>query len=271
MLARKQIRSFRRGRVNTAKEVRRQLRIRTNLEKLYYRRINSLLRKWINVRVGIFKEYGIFEAEVATRALLEELEPITFAHYRRVFRTIINSNNETYDLGTKDEEIFIMGRSVDFEALVTTYFATRRIIFSGLSQRLTNRILRIIEQGRADNLTLPQIAKNISEQVPNIARSRAALISRTETHNAASHANHVYHRAVVEDLGITMNKRWVATGDARTRASHSIASGQTVHMDEKFIVGGVPMDFAGDPAGGASNVVNCRCVIVYADEDDLLE
>jgi len=29
------------------------------------------------------------------------------------------------------------------------------------------------------------------------------------------------------------------------------------------------MDYAGDPKGGAANVVNCRCVIVYADERDM--
>jgi len=29
------------------------------------------------------------------------------------------------------------------------------------------------------------------------------------------------------------------------------------------------MGFAGDSRGGAKNVINCRCVIVYADERDL--
>ena len=36
------------------------------------------------------------------------------------------------------------------------------------------------------------------------------------------------------------------------------------------IVGGTEMDFAGDSAGGAKNVVNCRCVIIYADEQDIV-
>ena len=41
-------------------------------------------------------------------------------------------------------------------------------------------------------------------------------------------------------------------------------------MDEKFNVGGAEMDFTGDPAGGAKNVINCRCVIIYADERDIV-
>ena len=128
MLAQKQIRTFRRGRVNSRKEVAKQLRIRTNLERLYFKRLNALFRRFINVRVGLYKEYGIYDAEVSQRALAEELLPTTLAHYRRVFKTIINSANEEYDRGTKEEEIFVMGRSVDFENLVNEYFATREII-----------------------------------------------------------------------------------------------------------------------------------------------
>ena len=66
-----------------------------------------------------------------------------------------------------------------------------------------------------------------------------------------------------------MLKKWVATNDARTRTAHAQANGQTVDMSEDFTVGGVPMGFAGDSKGGAKNVINCRCVIVYADERDM--
>ena len=271
MLAQKQIRTFRRGRVNARREVARQLRIRTNLEKQYYRKLNSLFRRFVNVRTGLYKEYGIYEIGVAQRALDEELQPITLAHYRRVFRTIYDSNNEIYDRGTKDEEIFVMGRSLDFEKLVNDYFRTRTLILAGISARIALRIDTIIRQGRADNMTLPQIAREITSKVIPLTRSRAALIARTETHNAASFASHMYHNQVRNDLGIKMLKRWTATNDARTRSAHSIANGQTVDMDEKFTVGGTQMEFAGDPAGGAKNTVNCRCVIIYVDEDDIVE
>ena len=125
------------------------------------------------------------------------------------------------------------------------------------------------QKGRADNLTLPQIAKLVSDKFLPISRSRAALIARTETHNAASFANHAYHATVEKDLGVKMLKKWVATNDGRTRPAHSAANGQIVDMAEDFIVGGATMGFAGDSKGGAANVVNCRCVIVYADERDM--
>lgn len=271
MLLQKQIRSFRRGRVNARKEVAKQLRIRTNLERLYFKRLNALFRKFVIVRAGLYKEFGIYDTDIAQRALAEELEPTTLAHYRRVFRTIINDANEEYTRGTKDEEIFIMGRSVDFEKLVNDYFITRTLILAGISAKIARRIDVIIKNGRAENMTLSQIAKDISDKVIPISRSRAALIARTETHNAASFASHAYHDQVRKDLGLKMLKRWTATNDARTRSTHSIANGQTVDMDEKFIVGGTQMSYAGDPEGGASNTVNCRCVILYVDEEDIID
>jgi uncharacterized protein with gpF-like domain len=72
------------------------------------------------------------------------------------------------------------------------------------------------------------------------------------------------------DLGINMMKKWVATGDDRTRSSHAEANGQVRAMEEKFDIGGTQMEHAGDPAGGAKNNVNCRCVIVYADAEDIV-
>ena len=67
-----------------------------------------------------------------------------------------------------------------------------------------------------------------------------------------------------------MIKRWASTNDGRTRSHHSAANGQQRPMNEDFIVGGAPMAYAGDPKGGARNVINCRCVIIYADEQDVV-
>ena len=66
----------------------------------------------------------------------------------------------------------------------------------------------------------------------------------------------------------TMIKRWVSNADERTRPSHALANGQEVGIDDDFIIGGKKMSYAGDPKGGASEVINCRCVIVYTEPDD---
>jgi len=265
----KRLRDFRQGRVNVRSEQRRQLALRNNLERRFSKRLNTLFRKFVRVQMFLFSEYGIYERENAVRILNEDFFPLMLSQYKRVFQAIYKMNENKYKNNYK-QEAYVFDRSVDIENLVAQYFNTRQLILTGISFHLADRISKTIEQGRADNLTLPQIAKLVTEKFLPIGISRANLIARTETHNAASFANHSYHNTLQQDLGITMVKRWSATNDARTRTAHAEANGQTVLMDEDFEVGGAPMGYAGDPRGGAKNVINCRCVIIYADEQDIV-
>ena len=266
----KQFRSITRGRISAQREARRQQAIRNNLERNVYRKLTSLFRRFVRTKAYLYREYGVFELNTAIQDLNEELLPVMSQHYRRIFRTVYSAANEIHERGTKEDEVFVLGTSIDFEALVAAYYTGRTLVLSGVSQRIAKRVNRIITDGRTENLTLDQIARNISTQVVPITRARAATIARTETHNAASYANHTYYEKVQENLGLSMVKQWVATNDSRTRAAHSVANGQQRPMNEDFIVGGAAMGYAGDPKGGAKNVINCRCVIVYADEQDIV-
>ena len=266
---RKKFNTFRQGRINVRKEARKQLVLRNNLEKRFYRQLSSLFKKFLSVQMYLYKQYGLYEPQIAEQTLNEDMFPIIHAHYKRVFKVMFEYNESKYNLNKKQDEAFVFGRSIDFENLVEQYFNTRQLVLAGISMRLATRISSVIEQGRADDLTLAQITKLVSDKFLPISRSRSALIARTETHNAASFASNAYFKTVEEDLGTKMLKKWVATNDKRTRSAHALANGQIVDMNEDFMVGGVPMEYAGDPKGGASNVINCRCVIIYADERDM--
>lgn len=58
-------------------------------------------------------------------------------------------------------------------------------------------------------------------------------------------------------------KRWNTIMDGRERPTHAIANGQTVPIDEPFIVGGYRMMFPRDVTYGAParEIMNCRCSI----------
>jgi len=267
-LNKKRFNTFRQRSISNRAETRRQLALRNNLEKRFFKRLNTLFRKFLNTQLYTYREFGIYDDGVATQSLNEDFMPLILTHYRRIFQVVYKANEDKY-FNNQKQEALVFGRSTDFEELVQNYFNTRQLVLAGITTRMANRISRLIEQGRADNLTLTEIAKLVSSKFLPISRSRAALIARTETHNAASFANHSYHQKVEADLGIKMLKKWVATNDGRTRSSHVSANGQVVDMNEDFTVGGMPMGYAGDPKGGAANVINCRCVIIYADERDL--
>ena len=112
------------------------------------------------------------------------------------------------------------------------------------------------------------IAKAINQRMsPKFTRARASTIARTETHTASSFA--IQKQA--ENFEVpSMRKRWVTTTDDRSRGTHLAVNGTEVGIDEDFIVGGKKMKYAGDPRGGASEVINCRCVIVYIEPEDII-
>jgi uncharacterized protein with gpF-like domain len=265
----KQISRFRRGRISAQKELRKQLRIRNNLERQLFKRLTSLFGKFINTRAYLYKEFGQFEIAIASRDLELELTPILLQHYRKVFKAIFEENNKANILEQKDD-VLVFERNKDLEPFLEEYFRTRNLILVGITNNIAKRIDRVIRRGRRVGLTLPEIAANI-EKIRSLARPRAATIARTETHNAAGHAHHRYYQEVEKDYGAKLKKKWVATSDGRTRSSHAAMNLQEpIDMNDTFLVGGTRMKHTGDPDGGPANNVNCRCVIIYVDEQDVV-
>lgn len=64
--------------------------------------------------------------------------------------------------------------------------------------------------------------------------------------------------------GVSVERTWTATMDARTRPEHAAADGQTVDLHDTFNVGGESLLYPGDPNGSAGNTIGCRCQISYA-------
>lgn len=101
-------------------------------------------------------------------------------------------------------------------------------------------------------------------------RWKARRIARTEAHGAVNAGQLAAARQNQDETGDRYFKRWVATEDPRTRASHRVADGQSVPLDEKFRVGGFMLDFPGDPIVIAPHeVINCRCTMMMWHPDAL--
>lgn len=130
---------------------------------------------------------------------------------------------------------------------------------AGISETTRALVNDIITAGLQENLSLDDIAKEIQSTIGGPeAASRALIIARTESHSAVQAGA---MEAAQED-GMKY-KEWIATNDERTRDSHRDAHGQVVSIDEPFDVGGVQLDYPGDPSGPPEEVINCRCVVRY--------
>lgn len=67
---------------------------------------------------------------------------------------------------------------------------------------------------------------------------------------------------VMAGAGHRYFKQWWTTRDTKVRDAHRRAHGQTMLFGQKFTVGGVPMDFPGDPTAPSDLITNCRCSVL---------
>lgn len=126
-----------------------------------------------------------------------------------------------------------------------------------------DNINSLITEGIDEGLGAAEIAGNIRSLAGEFTRARALTIAVTETHNASMFSLQETALADSAATGLVLQKQWAAVEDSRTREAHAAADGQTVDLDEDFIVGGEKMAYPGDPVASAGNVINCRCTLIY--------
>ena len=124
----------------------------------------------------------------------------------------------------------------------------------------TRQVKEAITQGIIQGKSYPAVSREVKERL-DISATKAQRIVRTEAHRAREEGKlaSLEHAA---KQGLNIKKRWVSAMDSRVRDEHGAADGQIVDMEESFVVGGEELEYPGDPAGSAENVINCRCTMI---------
>ena len=127
--------------------------------------------------------------------------------------------------------------------------------------RIINDVLsQTVSEGLGAYETATRIRKGLIEEGIKYNQWRALRIARTEIMTASNIGSMEGAKATGEAL----EKFWIATYDSRTRDTHlAVESQNPKMMNETFQVGMYNMQHPGDPAGGAEEVINCRCTIAY--------
>lgn len=136
---------------------------------------------------------------------------------------------------------------------------TSEAIARGELQRWNKRqIQSVMMQSILQGESIPKIAKRLADTVGERNMKSAIRDARTMT-TSAQNAGRLdsYYRA--KEMGIEMQKEWMATHDSRTRHSHRDIDGQVVPVDQEF---GNGLMFPADPDGPPEEVYNCRCTLV---------
>lgn len=120
-------------------------------------------------------------------------------------------------------------------------------------------VRNVLADALANGYGVNEVIRNIQKEMTFISEYRAERIARTEIVRAS---NIAANRGALA-TGLDLVKKWDAFIDNRTRDSHIAANGQERGMSQLFDVGSRQMKYPGDPAGGASETINCRCSVQY--------
>lgn len=185
------------------------------------------------------------------------------------FRTVSGYLEQCYEEGFIGTMFDLQGQGIplcfplDQEAMVRAVQLDSKIsngLYSRLGEdvsMLKRKISAQVSRGIATGMSWQQMAQQLAGTT-NIGFNNAVRITRTEGHRIQVQGTmDACYKA--KEKGADVVKQWDATLDSSTRESHAAVDGEIRELDEKFSNG---LMFPGDPAGGAAEVVNCRCALL---------
>ncbi len=196
-------------------------------------------------------------------AYREKLNTILNDHYETVithFGQMVIRQIKSIKIETKAARRTFTGAMLEW---VRTEALRKATMISGTdSDLIRNAIQNGIDEGEG----IEAIGRSI-RKVSAMTTARAAVIARTETHNAAGFGSIETARNAETEFGVQLLKVWLPTLDARTREDHrAMENKDPIPLGEKFQVGADNMDRPGDPSANPENVINCRCAIAYEEK-----
>lgn len=129
-----------------------------------------------------------------------------------------------------------------------------------VSDAVVDGVGQAVAGGFSDSETIQQIADRIDEVYKFAVEGRSERIARTEVISAAN-------AGALDGMDKTgvQKKSWLSSRDGKVRDSHqALEEVGPVGIREPFVspVTGEKLQFPGDPAAPADEIVNCRCTVL---------
>ena len=242
-------------------------------------KIDALLNEWDDLGE---KEKSILQSQIYQRkyqqALQKQISDIIDNMNNKQYATVSEYLTDCYENGFASAMYSLHKQGVpiimplDQKAAVKGAKLDSKVskkLYGSYVAELKKRIRSEVSRGVATSLPYKDIARNLNMQT-NIGLNRAMRIARTEGHHVQVSSSYETSQRAKEN-GADVLKQWSAALDGRTRESHARVDGEIRELDEKFSNG---LKYPGDSAGGAAEVVNCRCALLQRakwalDEDEL--
>ena len=196
------------------------------------------------------------------------LRGILADHYRKVILAAAKNARKQIKSAKGDRRFEIKQSSTLFERLIEEWMQSQGLKRArSIAETDRDAVLKAINEGLEEQEGTAAISRRI-RKASQLTPFRAAMIARTETHNAATFASKESAADAERELEVRLVKFWLPTRDDRTRPEHLAMTGHPpIPLDALFDVGGEPMDRPGDPAGSAENTIACRCALAYQEAE----
>ncbi|WP_019061705.1 phage minor head protein [Streptomyces prunicolor] len=160
-------------------------------------------------------------------------------------------------------------RGDDLPASLGSYVTDTEHLLRAVGDRLTAAAVAELAAGRDAGEDIDQLRTRLrglfSRAGAELGETREERIARTESTRAWNAST----LAAAQDLTSPdrpLVKQWLTRRDTKVRDTHKDVNGQLRLLDEAFAVGGVAMDYPGDPTAPPQLTVNCRCTLRLAPE-----
>lgn len=218
-----------------------------------YRELNSYFKILYGKIVGVLDSNNFDDsANLIAKISEKKLKDILVKNYKEIVDYF--SNMTMKELTGKKQMSFDVWTGLFLAKLET-----------GAGEKITNinntvlmHIRRELQRGTLAGESIHELSERLMNEKISFSRVRAICVARTEVIGTSNGASFETARFIDGGDG-RLKKNWITTIDGRERPWHSDADGQTVGINEKFIVFGEELDYPGDPMGSAENVINCRC------------
>lgn len=123
------------------------------------------------------------------------------------------------------------------------------------------KVREAVTQGIITGKSVNDVAKRIAGNTSNLTQSEyKAIVRNTRTvMNGAHNAGGYQAMQDATDMGVIVDKQWIATHDERTRDSHAHLDGEIQKWNKPFSNG---LKYPQDPNGAPEEVYNCRCSMI---------
>ena len=179
-----------------------------------------------------------FNLVEANQEVIIQLEPVWRASMARGANTVAQQLNMLIDFSFVDPKVLAA-------------LANRRQEI----RQVNERIAADLRETLAEGLGLGESEADLKARVNDFfggERANSRTVARTETFGPFSEGRF----AAMGQAGVKRHS-WLTAEDTRVRDSHEAIDGQEVLIGDSF---GNGLRYPHDPAGGAGEVINCRCV-----------